>query len=132
MPVTAAVAEGLYGDWAPDGDELARLEAIFPEGVCDYDLPSVGRPGVAIADAPQVTASGTRIQVSGAHPRTEVQLRSGGEVVETATTNPQGRVTFASLEAGAYTVVQVVDGQRSLFSEGVTIHPPRERGQRGG
>ncbi|TVS10807.1 MAG: hypothetical protein EA419_09910 [Wenzhouxiangella sp.] len=32
----AAIERGLYGDWVPDEDQRARLEAIFPRGVCDY------------------------------------------------------------------------------------------------
>jgi glycerophosphoryl diester phosphodiesterase len=44
MPVAEAVADGLYGSWAPTPDEQARLEAIFPNGVCDYSQPSVGDP----------------------------------------------------------------------------------------
>lgn len=34
--VQDAISAGLYGDWAPTADEVAQLEAIFPEGVCDY------------------------------------------------------------------------------------------------
>jgi hypothetical protein len=128
MPVSAAVAEGLYGDWTPDTDELARLEAIFPDGVCDYGFPSVARPGLEVADAPDIRTDGARIQVSGVEPRAEVQLRSGGEVVDTARANPQGRVTFAPVEPGSYTAVQVVDGQRSLLSEGVTVDGRARRG----
>ncbi|MDZ7673793.1 MAG: DUF6351 family protein [Acidimicrobiales bacterium] len=43
-PVADAIAEGMYGAWAPSPDEQARLEAIFPNGVCDYSHPSVGHP----------------------------------------------------------------------------------------
>ena len=34
--VDAAIEKGLYGDWQPDAGDIATLEAIFPEGVCDY------------------------------------------------------------------------------------------------
>ena len=44
QPVQDAVARGLYGTWAPSPSELARLEQIFPTGVCDYGLPDAGRP----------------------------------------------------------------------------------------
>ena len=44
MPVTEAIAQGLYGAWEPTPDEQARLESIFPNGVCDYSQPSVGDP----------------------------------------------------------------------------------------
>ncbi len=37
QPVTQAIDRGLYGDWTPDAQQLATLEAIFPEGVCDYE-----------------------------------------------------------------------------------------------
>ena len=42
--VADAVARGLYGSWTPSPSELARLEQIFPTGVCDYSLPDAGRP----------------------------------------------------------------------------------------
>jgi hypothetical protein len=42
--VDDAIARGLYGDWTPTEAERARLEAIFPTGVCDYDRPDAGRP----------------------------------------------------------------------------------------
>src|SRR5690606_31837480 len=44
QPVGKAVAAGLYGDWQPSPDEQARLEQIFPDGVCDYTQPDAGRP----------------------------------------------------------------------------------------
>jgi hypothetical protein len=44
QPVTEAIAKGVYGDWQPDAAQQARLEAIFPTGVCDFSLPDVGRP----------------------------------------------------------------------------------------
>ena len=34
--VAAAIADGDYGSWTPSVFEQQRLEAIFPEGVCDY------------------------------------------------------------------------------------------------
>ena len=42
--VADAVARGLYGSWTPSPSELARLEQIFPTGVCDYSLPDASRP----------------------------------------------------------------------------------------
>jgi hypothetical protein len=44
QPVRAAIAHGVYGSWRPTRDEVARLEQIFPTGVCDYAKPDVGRP----------------------------------------------------------------------------------------
>ncbi|WP_084957915.1 DUF6351 family protein [Thermoactinospora rubra] len=36
QPVARAIARGLYGSWRPSGRERARLDQIFPTGVCDY------------------------------------------------------------------------------------------------
>jgi hypothetical protein len=44
QPVAWAIARGLYGTWRPSAAEQARLEQIFPTGVCDYTRPDVGRP----------------------------------------------------------------------------------------
>jgi len=43
-PVAAAIADGTYGSWTPDATEAARLEQIFPTGVCDYSKPDAGKP----------------------------------------------------------------------------------------
>jgi hypothetical protein len=42
--VAKAIARGLYGGWEPSGAERARLEQIFPTGVCDYTKPDQGLP----------------------------------------------------------------------------------------
>ena len=42
--VDRAVDRGLYGHWQPDATQLARLEQIFPDGVCDFRRPDVGLP----------------------------------------------------------------------------------------
>ena len=44
MPVSDAIARGLYGVWTPSPQEAAMLQAIFPSGVCDYSKPDVGLP----------------------------------------------------------------------------------------
>jgi hypothetical protein len=44
QPVEAALARGLYGWWIPDDADTARLEEIFPGGVCDYSKGDAGRP----------------------------------------------------------------------------------------
>jgi len=44
QPVGDAVDGGLYGGWQPDATELARLEQIFPTGVCDYRKRDLGLP----------------------------------------------------------------------------------------
>ena len=44
QPVAAAAAKGLYAPWIPSASDVARLEQIFPQGVCDYTKPDVGRP----------------------------------------------------------------------------------------
>ncbi|NRQ35069.1 hypothetical protein HII36_25065 [Nonomuraea sp. NN258] len=36
QPVARAIARGLYGSWRPSAEQRARLEQIFPTGVCDY------------------------------------------------------------------------------------------------
>ncbi|MEW9549469.1 DUF6351 family protein [Nonomuraea sp. NPDC050783] len=36
QPVARALARGLYGSWRPTPEERARLERIFPTGVCAY------------------------------------------------------------------------------------------------
>jgi hypothetical protein len=42
--VSRAIATGTYGSWGPDAAERARLEQIFPDGVCDWTQPDAGRP----------------------------------------------------------------------------------------
>jgi hypothetical protein len=44
QPIDDALAKGVYGQWAPDAQELAMLRTIFPDGVCDYSRPDAGRP----------------------------------------------------------------------------------------
>jgi hypothetical protein len=41
QPVEQAIERGLYGDWVPSAEQRARLEAIFPQGVCDYSQPGL-------------------------------------------------------------------------------------------
>jgi hypothetical protein len=43
-PVRRALRDGSYGAWVPNADEVAQLERIFPEGVCDYTRPDRARP----------------------------------------------------------------------------------------
>jgi hypothetical protein len=42
--VSKALRHGVYGDWTPTDAQKARLEEIFPDGVCDYTKPDAGRP----------------------------------------------------------------------------------------
>ena len=42
--IDEAIAAGVYGQWNPDAADVAMLQAIFPNGVCDYSRPDVGRP----------------------------------------------------------------------------------------
>lgn len=44
MPVRQAVEGGVYGGIALDEAAVQRLEAIHPQGVCDYSRPGVGDP----------------------------------------------------------------------------------------
>ena len=43
-PVATAISDGTYGAWMPDDEQAARLQEIFPDGVCDYSRPDQGRP----------------------------------------------------------------------------------------
>ncbi len=42
--VADAIDRGLYGSWQPDAADVARLEQIFPTGVCDYRKRDLGLP----------------------------------------------------------------------------------------
>jgi hypothetical protein len=42
--VDAAIGAGVYGAWVPSAVQKARLEQIFPDGVCDWSQGDVGRP----------------------------------------------------------------------------------------
>ena len=44
QPVSRAISRGLYGTWVPTAAERARLEQVFPTGVCDFTKPDAGRP----------------------------------------------------------------------------------------
>ncbi len=44
QPARAAVARGVYGDWQPDAAQLATLEQVFPDGVCDHRKGDARRP----------------------------------------------------------------------------------------
>jgi hypothetical protein len=37
-----ALADGTYGSWTPSAADIQKLQAIFPEGVCDYGKPGQG------------------------------------------------------------------------------------------
>ncbi len=43
-PLQDARNDGTYGPVSFTDEHVQRLEAIFPDGVCDYDLPDKGRP----------------------------------------------------------------------------------------
>lgn len=43
-PVRTAIENGTYGDVRFSADEIARLQLIFPDGVCDYSGADQGRP----------------------------------------------------------------------------------------
>ncbi len=44
QPIDEAVRKGLYGDWDMTPEQRSRLEAIFPNGVCNYDRGDARRP----------------------------------------------------------------------------------------
>jgi hypothetical protein len=41
QPLDDAIGSGMYGDWMPSAGERAQLDAIFPEGACDYSQPGI-------------------------------------------------------------------------------------------
>ena len=43
-PLATALVDGTYAPWIPGAADVARLAQIFPDGVCDYSKPDVGRP----------------------------------------------------------------------------------------
>lgn len=43
-PVAQAVADGLYGGWTPSAAQLAQLQQVFPDGVCDHSRPDTAAP----------------------------------------------------------------------------------------
>jgi hypothetical protein len=45
QPLADAIGAGAYGAWEPTAAERARLEQIFPSGVCNFSEPDSGRPG---------------------------------------------------------------------------------------
>ena len=48
-PVAQAIADGDYGVWSPTAEEQARLESIFPDGVCKWDGGAPVAPPVRVA-----------------------------------------------------------------------------------
>ena len=116
MPAATAVEEGLYGDWAPTGDEVARLAAIHPQGVCDYELRGVGDPrGDDVPGAPVLAGTPDGLLVLDAEPGAEVQLRRGGEAVQTVTADADGRAEV-TIDAGTTVAAQLHEGQRGELS----------------
>lgn len=70
--VARAIADGDYGVWTPSDEERARLEEIFPTGVCDYSKPDAGNPFVSGGEKePRPTRLG-RIGAPGIEPRQRV------------------------------------------------------------
>lgn len=42
--VNDAIADGTYGGVSFNAAQLAQLQTIFPDGVCDYKMPDLGKP----------------------------------------------------------------------------------------
>lgn len=42
--VDTALNDGTYGTWKPNATEIRKLQATFPEGVCDFSKPDQGAP----------------------------------------------------------------------------------------
>lgn len=126
MSVATAVHEGLYGAWEPTAAEVGRLEAIHPDGVCDYALRGVADPRADVAPAPVLVARPAGLEVSSLAPGTVVQLRRAGEVVDRATADRRGEARFRGIPRGTYTAAVERDGVRGELSEPavVTTGPP--------
>jgi hypothetical protein len=43
-PLAKALEDGTYGTASFTADQVRQLEAIFPDGVCDYARPDQGKP----------------------------------------------------------------------------------------
>lgn len=43
--VDAALNDGTYAPWVPNATDIQKLQATFPEGVCDFSKPDQGAPG---------------------------------------------------------------------------------------
>ena len=130
MSIDSALADGVYGDWQPSDAEAERLREIFPDGVCEYDLPGEGDPR---AEVPGPVASDTdwpRLTITGAEPGATVEVRSGGDTRVSRTASSDGEVTITGIKPGTYVVRQVVDGQVGPRSEPFTMRPAGlDRGQ---
>ncbi|HEX6194950.1 MAG TPA: DUF6351 family protein [Jiangellaceae bacterium] len=122
MSVETAVAEDLYGTWEPSDDDVARLHEIFPDGVCDYDLPGIGDPAADdLPAAPHAVAIG-HVVIVFAERGTTVELRSDGEVVQTTDARGIGVAVFPRVDEGTYVVRAVDDGQPGHRSEPFDVH----------
>lgn len=90
--VAHAIADGDYGVWEPTVEERARLEAIHPEGVCDYGQRSVGYPGDPLPTPPTSPEPGgpttTSTTPDGSTSTTEPVTTTTGH--HTTTTSPSG------------------------------------------
>jgi hypothetical protein len=58
IPVREAIDRGFYGVWTPSASDQARLERIFPSGVCDYSKPDAGLPPELVRIAPSRESPG--------------------------------------------------------------------------
>lgn len=120
MPVETAVAENVYGSGLT-ADEITRLREIFPDGVCDYDLPSLGDPASDdLARAPRVQTFGDLVIVF-AERGTTVELRTAGEVADSKKVR-LGVAIFRRVDDGTYVVRSVDDAQPGHRSEPFDVH----------
>lgn len=123
MPVNTAVADGVYGDWNPTTAQTERLQEVFPDGVCDYDLPGVADPEASVPDAPRVHTAGPLVIVRAERGAT-VELRQGGEVIDTQKARWSGIVIFRHMEDGTYVVRQIDDGNVGERSTPFDVRSP--------
>jgi len=122
MSVESAIAEGLYGEWTPSEAQFEHLEAIFPDGVCDYGLPGVGDPRADVPGSVTVEIDNRRLVVTGARPGAEILVRKDGREIERTRADGDGRAVFDGLE-GTFVVAQSVDGQRGMLTRPVELRP---------
>jgi hypothetical protein len=109
MPVETAIVDGLYGEWTPTAGQTEQLSEIFPDGVCDYDLPGMGDPDASVPAAPHVRTAGPLVIVRAERGAT-VELRQDGDVVESKLARRSGIVIFFGISEGTYTARQIHGG----------------------
>ena len=130
-PVWKAITEGDYGTWRPDHRDRARLEQIFPEGVCDYSLADLGDPRTPTPPAGDVVLireakNGTTTDLSGTAVSGDITVERAGDAIDrirgaVTIDGPDGASTVhvhyvrvAERTAFMFVLVRDADGQYTL------------------